>query len=341
MNAAHEDGAAAAQFTIGIDLGGTKIAALLFDLHAQAVRARIVVPTSREGPAAVIAQMGEAAAACTHAAGVSPDAVYAVGVGAPATIDYAAGETLFLPNLPGEWANVAVERVLGAHTGRPCLLLNDARAFTLAEAVLGAGRGAETAVCFTLGTGIGGGIAIGGRLHMGLMGAAGEFGHHSISWDGLPDGSGTPGGLESLCSGPAIAAMGVKAVLQGVNTTMRERCGNDLNRITPGLIAEAADDGDATAQAIFARAAGQLGAALANLAVILAPDVIVLGGGLAHQRRWLVEPAIAAFRARTHAFPFAAMRIETATLGDDAGAIGAALWAAAPSRGGARRSQPG
>jgi len=109
-----------------------------------------------------------------------------------------------------------VVAILRKLLGCPVYLVNDARAFTLAEATIGAGKGAASCVGITLGTGIGGGIAINGRLCLGLTGSAGEFGHHTIDLYGTPDGSGNPGGWEGMASGPAIAAMGMKAVTRAL-----------------------------------------------------------------------------------------------------------------------------
>src|SRR5688572_1285743 len=203
------------QHFIGVDLGGTKIAAAVLNLETGQITARKTVPTQgHEGPDALLKRIADLGRTLATEAGLSLEAIGGVGVGVPATVDSVAGITLVLPNLPGDWVRKPVVAILENHLNRPVYLINDARAFTLAEATLGAGHGAETVVGVTLGTGIGGGIAINGRLHFGI-GTAGEVGHHTIDMDGAPDGTGNPGGWESLASGPAIASLGVKAVMQG------------------------------------------------------------------------------------------------------------------------------
>jgi glucokinase len=129
-------------------------------------------------------------------------------------------------------------------TGLPTVLLNDVRAITNGEWRFGAGRGVDTVAVFAVGTGIGGGLVINGQLHLGIGGTGGELGHMTIDYSGPVCGCGNKGCLETFSSGPAIAAMGMKAVTQGLTTRIGEMCEYDLNRITPELIAQAARAGD-------------------------------------------------------------------------------------------------
>jgi glucokinase len=218
-----------------------------------------------------------------------------------------------------------VVSILHADLGLPVALVNDARSFTLAEATLGAGRGYDCVVGLTLGTGIGGGIAIGGKLHLGLSGSAGEVGHHSIDYNGVPDGSGNPGGWEAYGSGPAIAAMGVKAVMQGINTQIGGLVNYDLNLITPGVILRAAELGDPIARDILRTAGEYIGAGLANLVIILAPHCVVIGGGVAELGEWILQPMRESVERRCRTVPFDQLVIKRAALGAQAGVIGAAL----------------
>lgn len=311
---------------IGIDVGGTKIAgALLVD---DVIKVEEKVSTSREGADAVLSQITELVRQLCATGGINVHDLLAVGVGFPATIDYNAGKTLLIPNIIGAWWGKPVVSILSDNLGVSVSIINDARAFTLAEATLGAGRGAPSVACFTLGTGIGGGIAINGRLHLGLAGSAGEVGHHSINFDGLPDGSGTPGGFEGYASGPAIAAMAVKAVLQGIDTDISDLSGGDLNAITPRIVADAAEGGDAVAKAILDRAGFYLGVGIANVLNILAPHRVVIGGGLAELDEWLLRPIRNTIEQYCHTLPLEELQIVRAELGGNAGVIGAALWAA-------------
>jgi predicted NBD/HSP70 family sugar kinase len=189
---------------LGIDLGGTKITAAVVDVAGGGrVAARETIPTdSYEGPTAVLDRMAALACAVCAAADVQPGDLDALGLGLPGPFDQITGRTLFLPNLVGMWRNVPVVEHLRAHLPCPIWLINDARAFVLAEAVFGAGRDAYTICGLTVGTGIGGGIAIGGRLHCGLDGTAGEVGHMTIDPYGPPCGCGNQGCLEMYVGRP-------------------------------------------------------------------------------------------------------------------------------------------
>lgn len=311
---------------VGIDLGGTKIAAAVYDGRTQTLSGQTVVPTrGQEGPDGVLKQIGELVRMVCERADVPLAAIGGVGVGMPATFDLEKGQTLLLPNIPGDWWGKPVVSILQADLDRPVALVNDARSFTLAEATLGAGRGYECVFGLTLGTGIGGGIAINGKLHLGLSGSAGEVGHHSIDHQGVPDGSGNPGGWEAYASGPAIAAMGVKAVMQGITTQIGGLVNYDLNLITPGVILQAAEQGDAIARDILRTAGEYIGAGLSNVIIILAPHCVVIGGGVAELGEWILEPMRASIARRCKTVPVDQIAIKRAALGAQAGVIGAAL----------------
>lgn len=313
---------------IGIDLGGTKIAAALLNSSAETVILTRTIPTqAHEGPDAVLQRIAGLIREVCQSANISLSEIQGIGLGVPATLDFERGVTFLMPNLPGAWYEKPVVAILEQALNRPVHLINDARAFTLAEATLGAGRGAHTVACFTLGTGIGGGIAIGGQLHLGLSGAAGEFGHQTIDMYGTPDGSGNAGGWEGYASGPAIAAMGVKAVMQGITTRIGELVNFDLNRITPETIMQAAEQGDALAKDILDRAGFYLGTGISNVIIILSPNRVVIGGGVAKLGEWIMKPIMQTIHARCHTVPLDQLEIVQAALGNEAGMIGTALWA--------------
>jgi glucokinase len=310
---------------IGIDLGGTKIGGVLWDANTHGARlSRTILTQSHEGPEGVIRRIADHIRSLCVEANIELADVAAVGVGVPAT--HEAGVIGVMPNLPGEWAGKPLAALLREQIGRPVTLVNDARAFTLAEATIGAGAGTLSCVGITLGTGIGGGIAINGRLYLGT-GSAGEFGHHSIEVNGQPDGTGNPGGWEGMASGPAIAALGMKAVAQGINTLIGDLIDFDLNQITPEVIAHAAGLGDPVARQILATAGEYLGTGIANIIIMLAPECVVIGGSVARLGEWIMKPIEEAIRRRVYTVPPERVRIVAAALGGDAGAIGAAIWA--------------
>jgi glucokinase len=319
---------------LGIDLGGTKITAAVVDVAGGGrVAARETIPTdSYEGPTAVLDRMAALACAVCAAADVQPGDLDALGLGLPGPFDQITGRTLFLPNLVGMWRNVPVVEHLRAHLPCPIWLINDARAFVLAEAVFGAGRDAYTICGLTVGTGIGGGIAIGGRLHCGLDGTAGEVGHMTIDPYGPPCGCGNQGCLEMYASGSAITALAVQALVHQKTTLIRDLAQNDLRVVTPELVQRAARAGDAVARAILCRACEALGVGVANVVTILSPEMVVIGGSVARLGDLLFETVRAVVRQRCTAVPVERVRIVPAALGADSGVIGAAAWAAQRGR---------
>jgi glucokinase len=234
---------------------------------------------------------------------------------------------VFLPNLPGTWPNVPVRDEIADRVQLPTALLNDARAMTLGEWSFGAGRGVETMACFGIGTGIGGGLIVNGQLHLGIGGTGGELGHQTIDFNGPLCGCGNRGCLEAFASGPAIAAMGVKAVMQGLTTRIGDVVEYDLNRITPRVIYEAARAGDAIAQDIFEKAGYYIGIAVSNVLVSVGPRKVVIGGGVSQAGDLLLDPIRRTVSDRVHVMPVEQVSIVPAELGPNAGMIGTAIWA--------------
>jgi glucokinase len=310
---------------VGVDLGGTNIKAGIVDIDSGRVLSVKSTPTlAREGHDAVMERMAGLVNDAISAHGL---AVGGVGVTAPGVLDLEKGTTLFLPNLPGTWPDVPLRDFLQHKTGLPVFLLNDVRAITFGEWKFGAGRGAETMACFAVGTGIGGGLVINGQLHLGIGGTAGELGHQTIDFNGPLCGCGNRGCLEAFASGPAIAALGVKAVMQGRTTILGSLVDYDLNKITPQLICEAARQGDAVANEIYAEAGTYLGIGVANVLVSVGPRKVVIGGGVAEAGDLLLEPLRRTIRQRVAVMPVDQVEVVQASLGPEAGVLGVAMWA--------------
>jgi glucokinase len=309
---------------IGIDLGGTNLKLALLD-GADRVAARWSALTAgAEGHEAVLGRM--IAGVCELRDGARDLDIAGIGVGVPGMVDMASGVTGDLPNLPGRWTDVPVAATLAAATGLPVGVINDAKAFALAEHRLGAARGASDALCVTVGTGIGGAVIADGRLVFGLGGAAGEVGHLIVQPEGPRCTCGNQGCAETLASGPAIAAEGMRRVIQGFSTSLTEMSGGDLNAITPELIARAAAEGDATAIEILDRAGRWLGIALAGAIALVAPEVVVIGGGAAPAGSRYARAAEHTARSHSGVTEIDQIDFRPAALGYDAGVIGAALW---------------
>jgi glucokinase len=313
---------------LGVDLGGTNLKAGIVNPDTGEMLVSRSVPTvAREGPAAVMARMAELIEGLISSAGLAPAAIGGIGIGVPGALNLAEGTTRFLPNLPGNWPNVPLAAVIQEQTGLPVSLLNDVRAITFGEWRFGAGRGVDTLACFAIGTGIGGGLIINGQLHLGIGGTAGELGHQTIDLNGPACGCGNRGCLEALASGPAIAAMGMKAVTQGRTTVIGALVNYDLNRITPEVICAAAAQGDAVGQEIYAQVGTLLGVAIANVLITVGPRKVVLAGGVAAAGELLLRPVRQTIRERVFLMPADQVDIVLASLGSEAGVLGAAAWA--------------
>jgi glucokinase len=310
----------------GIDLGGTKIAVGIFDANTGALVFTGAAPThAAEGPDAVMARIARFASDTFEQAGIRPRAV---GLGVPAVLDFECGCTLLLPNLPGNWYRRPVVAELEEALNLPVALINDARAFTLAESTVGAGSGASTVVCVTVGTGIGGGVAFNGHLHTGLDGVAGELGHQTIEPDGPVCGCGNRGCLEALAGGRALIARGVESITANHDSVLYRLADGNPDAVTPELVMRAADAGDTEAAHILTRAGTYLGIGIANVITILSPDCVVIGGGLTQLGDWIFNPVRETVRARCRTTPIDKIRIVRAALGQQAGIIGAAICAA-------------
>ncbi len=313
---------------IGLDLGGTHIKGGLVNTENGEIQDfRQIDTLAREGHAAVILRMAGLVEEIVKSSGLLKTEIGGVGIGVPGMLDLKRGMVLFTPNFPGNWLNVALRPRMHELTGLHTAMLNDVRSMTLGEWTFGAGRGVDTVACFAIGTGIGGGLVINGRLHLGIDGSGGELGHQIIDMNGLPCGCGSQGCLEAYASGPAITAMGLKAVTQGLTTRIGALAEYDLNRITPEIIHQAALEGDVIAQDIFRRAGFYIGIAVASVIASVGPRRVIIGGGVARAGELLLESLRRTVDERVFMVPRNKVEIVPAELGVRAGMIGAAVWA--------------
>lgn len=297
---------------LGLDLGGTNIkwAVVEHDAGDWRVLDRDQVATpAADGPDAIVPRLAtvglEAIERCPG--------VFSVGIGVPGLYDPTTGTTRFLVNLPGPWAGQPVAGPIGAALGLPAFLINDARAFGLAELRLGAGRGATSMIGLTLGTGVGGVIALDGRVHQGHDGTGGEIGHQTIEPDGPWCGCGNRGCLEAFARADQIAAA----------------CGTD----TAEEAVTRARAGDAVARDGLAQVARYLGIGIANMITVISPDRVVIGGGVSAAADLLLGPIRDELRRRVRTTSLDEVTLVTAELGTWAGAIGAAIHGAESAQG--------
>ncbi len=304
----------------GVDLGGTAVKCAIAQRDGRILAEESIPTQSHQGPEAVLARVAQTVGRLAEACGAMP---VGLGMGIPGLVDLAAGATRFLPNFPGHWRDVPVRDLLAPQVHCPVFLLNDVRTATLGELTFGRGRQCDTMVFFAIGTGIGGGVVVEGKLRLGPLGAAGELGHHTILPDGPRCGCGNRGCLEALASASAIAAEGVRLMLIGQAPKLHELTGGDAGRVTTKTMAEAARHGDTRIAEAITRAGEYLGIGVANVVVTLHPDLVVLGGGAAAIGELLFDAVRRTVAARVGMIPTDGLRIEPSLLGDKAGVLGA------------------
>lgn len=309
----------------GVDLGGTNIACALGSGDGAILAERSVPTASHEGPDAVLERI---AALVEHLAAETGSTPSALGMGVPGLVDRTSGLIRFMPNFPGQWRGVPAGAALARRLGCPVWLLNDVRTATLGELVFGRGRDACDMIFFALGTGVGGGIVLEGKLRLGPLGAAGELGHQTVAPDGPLCGCGNRGCLETVASGPAIAAEGVRLLRSGQAPVLHRLTGGCADAVTPKEMAAAAEAGDTAVREAILRAARYLGIGVANMATALHPQLVVLGGGVSAIGPLLVDEVRATVRERVRMFPAESVAIERSLLGDKAGVFGGIALAA-------------
>jgi len=306
--------------TIGIDLGGTKMLSGVLDPDSKVLWEDREASTGQSEDELVELLVGEIEEARAARPGVA-----AIGLGIPATIDHDSGVAVSAVNLP--LADLPIRDLVTERTGLPTFVDNDANVAALAEHLYGAGRGAANLVMLTIGTGIGGGLILGGEVFRGARGAGAELGHMVIQADGPPCQGNCPnhGCIEALASGTALGREG-RATAESAPDSALGRLLAAGEPVDGKAVTEAALAGDETAVGVFELIGSRLGVACASLANIFEPEAIVVGGGVIAAGELLLEPARRELRQRALT-PMDETPIREATLGNDAGMIGAAAMA--------------
>jgi glucokinase len=276
--------------------------------------------TGQSEEALVELLVGEVEEARTQRSGIG-----AIGMGIPATIDHERGIAVSAVNLPIE--NLPIRDLVQERTGLPVFVDNDANVAALAEHLYGAARGAENAVMLTIGTGIGGGLILGGEIYRGATGAGAELGHMAIQMDGPGCQGNCPnrGCVETFASGTALGREGRSAAESEPDSALGKLLAAG-EEVDGKAVTEAALAGDKTAIGVFDLVGGRLGVALASFANIFEPEVIVIGGGVMAAGDLLLDPARRELQARALR-PMNGTPVVPAELGQDAGMIGAAAMA--------------
>ena len=310
--------------SVGVDLGGTKCLGVVAD-RTGAVVDELRVPTPR-GAEATIGVLGDVAEQLL--ARQPEGAVGGVGVGVPGMVD-GEGVLRFAPNLPGV-TDLPVAAPLAERLGVAVVVENDASCAGWGERQVGAGRGRDHVLLVTLGTGIGGGVVLGGRLFRGHHGFAGEIGHMVVDPNGPPCPCGQRGCWERLASGSGLGRLAREAAVAGAANRIVALAGGDAELVKGEHVTAAAAEGDAEAIAVMASFGWWVALGLANLANAFDPELFVLGGGLVEAGAVLLDPVRAAFAELLEGAEHRPeVGIVAAELGERAGAIGAALLARA------------
>ncbi len=304
---------------IGLDVGGTKINAFRVARDGTVVE-RSSAPTPADDEAATLSAMVELATSLK-----TPE-VLAVGVGAAGLVDATEGILRFAPNLA--WRDLPIAERMRDALDLPCQVDNDASMAAYGEYRFGAGRGYRHLLLVTVGTGIGGGIVADGRLFRGANGFAAEIGHIIVEPGGPLCGCGNRGCWEQVAAGRAIDRMGREEAREHEHSILRRLAGGDPDKVTGRLVTEAARQGDDAARGILAQTGSRLGEGIAGLVNVLDPQIVVVGGGAIVAGDLLLDPARVAFRDAVEA-PEHRPRVPIvpAQLGNDAGAVGAAVLA--------------
>jgi glucokinase len=314
---------------LAIDLGGTKIIAAVISRQGQVMARESYLTSAGEGPQLVIDRIFSAIDHLLGVSNLAPVHLHSISIAAAGAIDFGQGVVTSSPNLPG-WHDVLLRDMVNGKYQVKTFLVNDASAAALGEHEFGAGRGIDNLIYLTVSTGIGGGIIIDGRLYLGPSGSAGEMGHMTIDVNGPKCSCGNIGCLEMLASGTAIAREAIKRIKGGESSILSEMLGGRIENITAEEIGVAAQGGDSLATEVISQAASYLGVGMVNLVNIFNPEMIIVGGGVAQMGDLLLAPARRVVEARAFRLPAQAARIVPAQLGDEAGVLGAAVFAFQP-----------
>jgi len=317
------------KYSIGVDLGGTNIVSAIVNYQGKIV-SRLKVPTLAEkGKEATVKRIIEAIHKNIAQSTITPDDIIGIGIGAPGPLDIKRGIINFAPNLPG-WRDIPLKKILEDEFNMKIVLENDANAAAWGERCFGAGQGINNLVCFTLGTGIGGGIIIDGKIYHGNNCGAGELGHMTVNKDGPRCNCGNYGCLEAYSSATGVKNRIKSRIKEGIKSDFLNFDSDDelLDSIRLKSIFETARKGDKLTKDIVEEAISYLGIAIANITNILNPEMVVLVGGITNEGDKLLIPLKEEVKKRAFYSNYKSLKIVIGELGGNAGVLGAAalLW---------------
>ncbi len=312
------------KYYVGIDLGGTNIVAGVVDENCRILnKARTKTKLPRPAQE-IVDDMAKVVEQAVAEAGLIMDDIEWVGLGCPGTVDKDTGMIVYANNL--DFYDVPMDDMLGKKLGKKLYMDNDANAAAYGEFVAGAAKGANNAVAITLGTGVGSGIIVDGKVYSGSNFAGAEIGHHVIVKDGRHCTCGRDGCFEAYCSATALIAFTKEKMNQTKDTVMWEICDGDINKVNGLTAFDAMRADDSAGKEVVELYLSYLATGVVNIVNIFQPDILCIGGGVSKEGENLLGPIKAALQAENYArFGKKQTQVVAATLGNDAGIIGAAM----------------
>ncbi len=310
---------------IGIDVGGTNVKIALVDENGKIIYSNSVPTYAKMGYEYTVNNIKQAIKDLMKETGTDSTSIEGIGFDFPGQVDCETGVVKLAPNIPG-WVNVPIAQMIEDEFHIPTRIDNDVRCAALGELKFGAGKGCQNFVCITVGTGIGSGLVINGKVVRGAANAAGEIGHIKLQMNGGPIcGCGDTGCLEAFASGPAIVAMAQDYIRGGKSTKFREMAAAEGGEITPYMVAKAAEEGDPVAKRIFEIVGEYIGIGLTSVINLLNPEKVIIGGGVAEAGDLLFAPIRRTIKERAMVVAGNSVEIVPAELGNSAGVIGASM----------------
>lgn len=307
---------------IGIDIGGTNVKIALVTKEGQIVYSNSVPTRAEMGYEYTVNNIKQAIYDLMKETKTTASDIEGIGFGFPGQVDCNTGVVKLVPNIPG-WVNVPIAQIMEDEFHIPTRIDNDARCAALGELHSGAGKGCQNLICVTVGTGVGSGLIINGKIVRGASNAAGEIGHIKLQMhDGPLCGCGDTGCLEAFVGAPCIVAMAQDYIRGGKSTKFKELANPEISSY---VVAEAAKAGDKVAQRIFKVMGEYLGIGLASVVNLLNPERIIIGGGVADAGEIFFEPVRKTLKERAMEIAGNTVEIVPAQLGNTAGVIGASL----------------
>lgn len=309
--------------TVGVDLGGTNIAVGVVDEAGRILHKDSAPTGAHREPEAVIADIAATIKKVVADANIDMGRIASVGVGSPGTIKADTGEVVYANNL--RWHFVPLGGQLSRLLDKPVFVNNDANVAALGELMVGGAKGRKNAIMLTLGTGVGGGIIIDGKIFSGAYGAGGELGHMCVVVDGEMCTCGNAGCLESYASATALINRGKEDVVQNPDGMIARLAGGDPDKVNAKIVVDSAKAGDPSAVKLFERYVYILSMGMVSLINAFDPEVFVLGGGVAGAGKFLLDAVTEQVEKHVYSKSVTHATIELAVLGNDAGIIGAAM----------------